>query len=206
MTIPAGEASGSDTLTVTPTNDAVVEGDETIVVSGSVTGFSVDGRHHHAGPMTTRRSCRSVDRPASVAEGNNAAYTVTLSKEVAKLRSRVVWSMLRPERRSSGDYTATPSTLTFADGFAGWVRPWHVQRCAWLMMFCRRLRRRSRWRLGDGDLVICRIAGVGEVGCRVRLLRRLRSRTRSLFRCRVRPLWRRVTPPPTTRCRCRRRV
>ena len=69
-------ASGSDTLKVTPTNDAVVEGDETIVVSGSVTGFSVTAATITRWRMMTRRSCRSADPSANVAEGNNATYTV----------------------------------------------------------------------------------------------------------------------------------
>ena len=58
VTISAGQASGSDTLKVTPTSDAVVEGDETIVVSGSVTGFSVaEATSPAGGPGGTPRKC-----------------------------------------------------------------------------------------------------------------------------------------------------
>ena len=38
VTIPANIFSGTATLSVTPIDDAVVEGDETIIVTGSVTG------------------------------------------------------------------------------------------------------------------------------------------------------------------------
>ena len=41
VTIPAGQSSGSGTLTLTPVSDEVVEGDETVVVDGAVTGFTV---------------------------------------------------------------------------------------------------------------------------------------------------------------------
>ena len=41
VTIPAGEASGSGTLTLTPVSDAVVEDNETVVVDGAATGFTV---------------------------------------------------------------------------------------------------------------------------------------------------------------------
>ena len=37
ITIPANTASGNGTLTITPTDDTVVEGDETIIVSGTTT-------------------------------------------------------------------------------------------------------------------------------------------------------------------------
>ena len=41
VTIPAGQSSGSGTLTLTPVSDEVVEGDETVVVDGAATGFTV---------------------------------------------------------------------------------------------------------------------------------------------------------------------
>ena len=37
ITIPANTASGTGTLTITPKDDLIVEGDETIVISGTTT-------------------------------------------------------------------------------------------------------------------------------------------------------------------------
>ena len=41
ITIPANAANGIGTLTITPTDDGVEEGDETITVSGTATGLKV---------------------------------------------------------------------------------------------------------------------------------------------------------------------
>ena len=64
VTIPAGQASGSGMLTLTPVSDAVVEGDETIVIDGAVAGFTVSLRHHHPRPTTTTATL-SVNGPTS---------------------------------------------------------------------------------------------------------------------------------------------
>ncbi len=114
VSIPAGEASGSGTLTVTPTDDAVVEGDETIVVSGSVTGFTVTPATITLEDDDTAEL--SVSGPSGVAEGSDATYTVTLSKEAAA-QVKVVWS-ITAGTAAAGDYTATPATLTFGAGSA----------------------------------------------------------------------------------------
>ena len=41
VTIPAGSTSGSGSLTLTPVDDGLVEGNETIVVNGTTAGFTV---------------------------------------------------------------------------------------------------------------------------------------------------------------------
>ena len=124
VTIPAGEASGSDTLRVTPTGDALVEGDETIVVSGSVTGFPDSEATITLEDDDT--ADLSVSGPsASVAEGSSATYTVTLSKAIAG-QVKVVWS-ITAGTAAAGDYTATPSTMTFdAGSSAGATRTFDV--------------------------------------------------------------------------------
>ena len=43
VTISAGQGSGTATFTLTPTQDTLIEGDETIGVAGSVTGLTVNG-------------------------------------------------------------------------------------------------------------------------------------------------------------------
>ena len=115
VTIPAGQASGSETLTVTPTDDAVVEGDETIVVSGSVTGFTVADATVTLEDDDTAEL--SISGPsASVDEGSNATYTVTLSKAVAK-QVRVAWSATAGTAEAD-DYSPDAGSVTFAAGSA----------------------------------------------------------------------------------------
>ena len=43
VTIPANQASGQNTFSLTPVNDTVAEGEETLQVSGTATGLAVDG-------------------------------------------------------------------------------------------------------------------------------------------------------------------
>jgi len=57
VTIPAGAASGSETFTLTPTNDILDEGDgETLLVSGAISGSAVRvDPPLSPSPTTTRR-------------------------------------------------------------------------------------------------------------------------------------------------------
>ena len=54
ITIPATQSSGeAGTFSLTPVNDAIAEGDETLQVSGTATGLTVDGDHADDRAMTT---------------------------------------------------------------------------------------------------------------------------------------------------------
>ena len=126
ITIPANTSSGTGTLTITPTDDQVVEGDETIVIPGTTTvsGLSVTsaiitltdddksttsdpgrqghGRAEHRGPA------------ANVSEGSDATFTVTLSAAVAA-EVQVAWSApLGTDAAGSADLDDTSGTVTFA--------------------------------------------------------------------------------------------
>ena len=101
--------SGTATLTITPVDDTVVEGDETIAVSGTVTvaaGFTVtdanitltDDDKGTTTPGDLDSAELSISGPKSaVSEGSNASFTVTLSNAVAA-EVTVAWSA-RPGRR-----------------------------------------------------------------------------------------------------------
>ena len=83
VTIAEGESSGSGTLTLTPVSDAVVEGDETIVVDGAR-----HGPHGEVDATITLQdddtATLSISGPATdVTEGADAEFTVTLSHAVA---------------------------------------------------------------------------------------------------------------------------
>ena len=103
ITIPAGAASGEADFTLTPVNDVLAEGDETLTVSGTATGLTVD-------PATltitddddTPRGITLSVSPESVAE--DAGETVI-----------EVTAMLAGETTLTAD---TEVTLTVADGSA----------------------------------------------------------------------------------------
>ena len=119
VTIPAGEASGSGTLTLTPVSDAVVEGDETVVVDGEVTGFTVSSATITLEDDDT--ATLSVSGPASaVSEGSDATFTVTLSHAVAA-DVTVAWSAPGAgDDAVAADLGATSGTVTFtANSAAG---------------------------------------------------------------------------------------
>ena len=129
ITIPANTASGSGTLTITPTDDEVVEGDETITIPGTTTtqvGLTVssatvtltddDKSTSDPGEEDDRDSAElSIAGPtANVSEGGNAVFTVTLSAAIAK-EVQVAWSApLTADAAEAADLGATSGTVTFA--------------------------------------------------------------------------------------------
>ena len=117
--IAAGAASGTGTFTLTPTDDVVDEADETVTVSGSSSGLTVN-------PATISLTDNdatptlSIDS-WSVNEGDSGAknltFTVTLSAASGR-QVTVDWADAGTGTTTSGtDYTAiTGGTLTFATG------------------------------------------------------------------------------------------
>ena len=124
ITIPANTANATDTLTITPTDDTVVEGDETIIVSGTTTvSLNVsdaivtltDDDKGTTTPGDKDSADLSISGPsASVAEGSNAVFTVTLSKAVAA-DVTVAWSApLAADAAESSDLGSASGTVTFS--------------------------------------------------------------------------------------------
>ena len=116
ITIPASASSGTATLKVTPIDDAVVEGDETIIVNGAVTGLTVS-------PVTIKLNDDTATltlTPATqdVTEGAAAAsFTVTLSHQV-NAAVAVAWAATAGTAAS--DYSPASGTVTFtANSAAG---------------------------------------------------------------------------------------
>ena len=87
LTIPAGETTGTATFTLSPTDDDLVEGAETLAVSGTATGLTVTA----AEVTITDDDAASTEvtlsvHPSSVAEGAGAtAVTVTAALDAAPL-------------------------------------------------------------------------------------------------------------------------
>ena len=122
ITIPTKTASATGSITITPTDDTVVEGDETIAIPGSttVTGLSVtsatitltDDDKSTTTPGDKDSSELSISSPASnVSEGSDATFTVTLSAAVSKAVT-VAWTATG----NTNDYSPTSGTVTFAAG------------------------------------------------------------------------------------------
>ena len=126
ITIAANAYTGTGTLTLTPTDDQVVEGDETIVIPGTTTtqvGLTVssatvtltDDDKSTTTPGDTDSAELSITGPtANVAEGSNAEFTVTLSAAV-DAQVQVAWAApLGTDAAEGADLSATSGTVTFA--------------------------------------------------------------------------------------------
>ena len=105
--IAAGMTSGSGTFSITPTDDDYAEGDESVTVSGSTAGLTVDDA-----TLTIvdndRRGLFPSPRTVTVPEGETATYTLVLeSKPTAAVSVTAV-------RTGDQDITVTGGeTLTF---------------------------------------------------------------------------------------------
>ena len=111
VTINAGASSGAATLSITPTDDAIVEGDETIVVEGAAAGFTV--RSATATINDDDRATLTLTGPsAAVAEGSAAGFTVTLSHQVNAAVS-VAWTLSHTDTEAADFTGATTGSVTF---------------------------------------------------------------------------------------------
>ena len=96
LTIAAGQSSGTATFTLTPVDDAIDEGDETVNVTGTAQGLTVTG----AAVEIVDDDGRGIEVSASsltVPEGASRTYTVVLTSE------------------PSGPVTVTPSVAGSSD-------------------------------------------------------------------------------------------
>ena len=117
MTISPGVASGSATLSITPTDDRIVEGEETIRVEGTI---SVDGtasnltaspawitiNDNDSGELSISGSVTTASEG-----GDDASYTVSLSHAIGP-EVTVGWSVT-PD---SGDFSTPSGSVTFEAG------------------------------------------------------------------------------------------
>ena len=115
LTIPANQWYGITTFTFTPNTDAVVESDETVLVTAALEGVNI----FPATVTIINRSFAdlSLSGPsAEVAEGSNAEFTVTLSAAITEDVS-VAW-LARPNTAVAADYAATSGSVSFPAGSA----------------------------------------------------------------------------------------
>ena len=122
VTIPAGRTSGSAPFALTPTDDTLVEGDETIAVSGTNGARTVNGAS-----LTLTDDDYSVALTVSDAqaeEGASMTFTVTLDKAVQG-GFTVTPGFTDVTATEGTDYTENTTALSFS-GTAGETRTFTV--------------------------------------------------------------------------------
>ena len=113
VTIPKETASGSGTFTLTPTNDSLAEGEETIDVTGTATDFTVTKAQvtltDDAPPVEVGFARASY----TVAEGGTVTVTVELSA-VPEREVEVALTHTAQDDTTAADYSGVPTSVTFA--------------------------------------------------------------------------------------------
>ena len=122
LTIAPGEFAASRSVTLTPVADALVEGDETVTVSGTTTAtqegtttlLEVTGAQVTIADDDARGVTVAADDPLGVDEAGSATYTVVLDSEPT---GEVT---VTPEVTGDPDVTVAPAVLIFT------ASTWHV--------------------------------------------------------------------------------
>ena len=117
VTIPADSTNGTATFTLTPTNDRVEEGGETLSVTGTTAGLSVTGATvtitDDEGPPTVSLALS----PSSISEnGDSTTVTATLSRPSSEKVTLVVSAAAVSPAMASDFTLSTNDTLTIAAG------------------------------------------------------------------------------------------
>ena len=114
LTIEAGQTSGSAPFTLTPVDDTVVEGDESISVSGTATELAVNGT---SVTLTDDDEATVRVADAQAVEGETMTFTATLDHAVrAGFTVRAVFT--DGTATEGADYRGSTAALSFA-GTAG---------------------------------------------------------------------------------------
>ncbi|MDE2719308.1 SwmB domain-containing protein [Candidatus Palauibacter polyketidifaciens] len=117
LTIDAGETTGTATLSLTPVDDRVDEDDETVTVTGTVSGLTVTGATVTIADDDTR-GVRVSETVLSIGEGDSGTYTVVLASRPTAAVTILVSVSGDP------DVTASPPSLVFGTG--NWSEPQEV--------------------------------------------------------------------------------
>ena len=106
LTINAGSTNGTQTFSLDPTDDDVDEEDESISVSGSVSGLTVTGTSITLADNDTRGVTIS-DTTLEVTEGSTTTYTIVLDSEPTSTVT------ITPSVTGSADVTLNKTNLSF---------------------------------------------------------------------------------------------
>ncbi len=113
VTIPAETASGTGRFTLTPTNDSIAEGEETIDVIGMATGFTVTGAQVALTDDVPSVTVGFARASYTVDEGASVTVTVVLSA-VPEREVEVALTHAAQGGTTPADYSGVPDSVTFA--------------------------------------------------------------------------------------------
>ena len=114
ITIAAGSTSGSASFTLTPADDGVVEGDETITVSGTARDVEVSGT---SVTLLDAGAASASVSDATGEEGRTLVFKVTLDKPASPGAEVIVDYATKDGTATAGeDYEPVSGTLAFAAG------------------------------------------------------------------------------------------
>ncbi len=118
ISIAANATSGSTTLTITPTGDTLVEGDETIVIQGTGTGTAADLDVSDATVTLTDSGVTLTISPTKVTEGDGKTeVNVTVTLAAAVVADTEVTVSLGGGTATTADYkTDSPQSITLTQG------------------------------------------------------------------------------------------
>ena len=123
LTIVAGQSSASATLTVTPVDDTVAEGPETVSIGGSVTGLTVTAATVTLIDDEGTPTVTLVLTPASIRESDNtdtagiSEHVSTVTATLFNVSSEATVVTVAATPALAADYTlSTNKTLTIAAG------------------------------------------------------------------------------------------
>ena len=112
VTIPEESASGTGTFTLTPTNDSLAEGDETIDVTGMATDFTVTKAQVTLTDDMPPVEVSFARASYTVAEGGTVTVTVELSA-VPEREVEVALTHAAQGDTTAADYSGVPTSVTF---------------------------------------------------------------------------------------------
>ena len=117
LTIPANQIEGTQTFALVPTDDAFAEGAETVTVSGSANGLTVDSATLTITDDDTPVWSVSVD-PSTIAEADTGSSTVTVSTGGVTFAAAktVTLDFTGSTATETSDYTVGSKTLTLDAG------------------------------------------------------------------------------------------
>ena len=113
VTIPKETASGTGTFTLTPTNDSLAEGEETIDVDGAADGFTVTQAQVTLTDDAPPVEVGFAQASYTVAEGGTVTVTVELSA-VPEREVEVGLTHTAQGDTTAADYSGVPTSITFA--------------------------------------------------------------------------------------------
>ena len=113
VTIPKETASGTGTFTLTPTNDSLAEGEETIDVDGAADGFTVTQAQVTLTDDAPPVEVGFAQASYTVAEGGTVTVTVELSA-VPEREVEVALTHTAQGVTTAADYSGVPTSVTFA--------------------------------------------------------------------------------------------